>query len=71
MGCDDRRIPVGGGLEEELREEAGERRDMCSLDERDGVVEGGGTPCGVGLRPLAARSDCRSYGRNPGWPNGN
>lgn len=66
------RVAVGGGLDEELREEAGERRDMCSLEEREGVVEdGGGAPCDVGLKPLAARSDCRSYGRNPGCPNGN
>lgn len=59
-------VPVGGGLEEEFREEAGDRRDMCSFEERDGVVE-----FGVGLKPLAARSDCKSYGRNPGCPKGN
>lgn len=59
-------VPVGGGLEEELREEAGERRDMCSLEGRDGVMD-----VGAGLMPLAVRSDCKSYGRNPGCPKGN
>lgn len=65
-------MPVGGGLEEELREEAGERREMCSFVE--GVEEDGGMPCVVvvvGLRPFTARKDCKSYGRNPGCPKGN